>query len=232
MRPPDLPIIPPDDSFDRFITDRVHAQGDVAFQAFSRGDLGAANDPRDDALIAIDRAPLQHSFDTSMDLGPAVPWTRSSVGGTRRGELVPRARYALEARVLATRGYRFDRLADVARLDVALGWQDMARDDVLDAFKINQRNRFYFWRAEHLPIDRATVERSSANVHLIAASPDIAAELRRLRVDDHVRIEGYLVDVAWESGFRAATSLTRDDTGAGACEIIWVHRVHRIAGSG
>ena len=35
-------------------------------------------------------------------------------------------------------------------------------------------------------------------------------------------IGGYLVDVAGPGGFAWNTSLTRNDTGDGACEIVWV----------
>jgi len=37
-----------------------------------------------------------------------------------------------------------------------------------------------------------------------------------------VKLSGYLVDVRGDDGWSISTSMTREDTGAGACEVIWV----------
>ena len=42
---------------------------------------------------------------------------------------------------------------------------------------------------------------------------------------EFVRLTGYLVDVQGPGGFRWRTSLTREDTGDGACELMWIERV-------
>lgn len=46
--------------------------------------------------------------------------------------------------------------------------------------------------------------------------------MRRLRPGAHVAIGGWLVDVTVPNRFVWRTSLTRTDTGAGACEIVYV----------
>jgi len=46
-----------------------------------------------------------------------------------------------------------------------------------------------------------------------------------LRPGQIVRLQGYLVDVRGPGGFAWNTSLTRSDTGDGACEIVWVEAV-------
>jgi hypothetical protein len=58
----------------------------------------------------------------------------------------------------------------------------------------------------------------------------VARELSRIRVGDLVTLRGKLVDVEIRdrSGkvvHRSRTSLTRDDTGSGACEQLWVEAV-------
>ena len=40
-----------------------------------------------------------------------------------------------------------------------------------------------------------------------------------------VALEGYLVKVISKDGWRWQSSLTRNDTGNGACEVIWVEEV-------
>ena len=54
---------------------------------------------------------------------------------------------------------------------------------------------------------------------------DVKRALARVRVGDIVELEGLLVDLWRDDGGQARTSLRRDDTGAGACEIIWVERL-------
>jgi hypothetical protein len=46
--------------------------------------------------------------------------------------------------------------------------------------------------------------------------------VKKLRPGQIVTIGGYLVDVRGPNGFTWNTSLTRGDTGNGACEIVWV----------
>lgn len=64
-----------------------------------------------------------------------------------------------------------------------------------------------------------------ANMHLIAANSDVAAVIADARVGQILSLEGLLVDVRRPDGGGMRTSLTRDDTGAGACEIVWVERI-------
>lgn len=159
-----------------------------------------------------------------LDLAQAAPVEWNGL------ELQPRALFGLESRVLGTQRYRIGREADVSNLDLALGWGPMADPEILAHFSISQSGRFYFWRARELPIPAAEVTRSSANMHMIAASPEVRAELRRLRPGDHLRLHGVLTDVHWADGRYWKTSLTREDSGNGACEVVWVHRLERIPG--
>jgi hypothetical protein len=43
-----------------------------------------------------------------------------------------------------------------------------------------------------------------------------------------VIVRGYLVEARGADGWRWRSSLTREDTGAGACELIWVESVSTI----
>src|SRR5262245_1100902 len=55
------------------------------------------------------------------------------------------ARFALRARVLSAERYRLDREADLAPVDLALGWGPMSANAVLDTLEIEQGGRFYSW---------------------------------------------------------------------------------------
>lgn len=137
-------------------------------------------------------------------------------------EIVARARFEMEAVVLGRERYRFDRMAKLAPVDLAFGWGPMSDAGVLARLSITQSNRFYFWSTPEFPIPRRAIETNSANMHLIAATDAIERRIDSARVGQVVKLSGYLVDVKTADGWSINTSLTRDDTGDGACEVIWV----------
>jgi hypothetical protein len=145
-----------------------------------------------------------------------------------RWTLTPRATYDITARILGRENYRFDPISDLAPLDLALGWGPMSDNQVLQAFKISQGARFYSWRpvTESLPIDLGEVTRYSANTHVIPANDAVASKLARLRLGGQVvHLKGLLVDGARDDGMTIRTSLTRIDSGAGACEFMLVQEI-------
>lgn len=130
--------------------------------------------------------------------------------------------FSIQARVLGVEEYRFDREASLSPVDLALGWGPMSDSEVLQHIDISQSGRFYFWRGKDLPVPQRDIERSSANMHMIPADKAIERRLKSVRVGQVVRIEGWLVEARSPDGFFWRSSLTRDDTGAGACELIFV----------
>lgn len=142
--------------------------------------------------------------------------------------LHPRATFTATVRVLGRERYRFDPNADLIPLDLAVGWGRMSDTSFVERIDISQSGRFYFWSARELPMPRSEIESHSANWHLIPSDRAVRRSLERVRVGDVVTIRGELVDVETADGRTLHTSLRRDDTGAGACEII---RVEAVTGS-
>ncbi len=139
--------------------------------------------------------------------------------------ITPLASFQLEAKVLSTKGYTWGREADFSPVDFALGWGPMADDTVLERIEISQSGRWYQWRTSVYPIPRRSIETSSANMHLIPSSPDVASTLHQVEPGHVVRLLGYLVEVKSPDGWQWRSSLTRDDTGDGACEVVLVKKV-------
>lgn len=135
------------------------------------------------------------------------------------------ASYELSARVLHTKRYWAD-AADLVPYDVALGWGPMSDQAVLDQLEISQGNRFFFyqWRNQP-PIPLPEIVRHAANNHVIAANPEVASAVSRLRRGQFVQMRGFLVNVAKGNGFHWNTSTTRDDNGNGACELFYVEAI-------
>jgi hypothetical protein len=138
-------------------------------------------------------------------------------------QVIGQARFSAEVRVLARERYRVGELADVSPLDIAVGWGPMSDSAVLADLEVWQSGRFYFWQYdEEPPIPRRDIETHSANWHLVPADSSVWRKLRGLRVGDVVKLDGKLVNLENPEVGSRTTSLTREDTGAGACEIIYV----------
>lgn len=137
----------------------------------------------------------------------------------------PLADFSIQARVLSREDYSVGREAELSPLDLALGWGAMSDDQVLQQLTISQGNRFYFWRYQNPPpVPPAQIIVESANMHLIPASAEVAAEMKNAKRGDIVAFDGYLVEAKSQDGWRWKSSLTRTDTGNGACEVVWVKK--------
>lgn len=138
-------------------------------------------------------------------------------------QLTRRARFEIRARVLSTEPYYLKRESDLSPIDLALGWGVMSDQAVLDLIDISQSGRWYRTRYQMPPpAPEQLISASSSNMHMIPATRSIGRELKRLRAGDIITINGYLVDADHDSGWYWRTSMSRTDTGAGACEIVYV----------
>jgi hypothetical protein len=144
-----------------------------------------------------------------------------------RGEhrLVGRAEFDITARVILKMRYRFDKFAAVSPVDFALGWGEMSDSAILDQMSCSQSSRFYgcSWKNRDV-IEPSRMMALSANMHLIPATPEVEDALMRVRRGQVVNLRGLLVDVVGPDG-GWNTSLTREDSGPGGCEIILVGAV-------
>jgi hypothetical protein len=143
-----------------------------------------------------------------------------------RYTIKPLADFSIRARVLSREDYYMGHEADLSPIDLAFGWGPMSDTAVIKQFTISQGGRFYFWRYEGTPpIPHQDIISHSANMHLIPANKRIRKKLKTVRRGQVVSLKGHLVAVNATDGFSWTSSLTRDDTGAGACEVIWVTAV-------
>jgi hypothetical protein len=135
------------------------------------------------------------------------------------------ARFALRARVLSVERYRFDREADLAPVDLALGWGPMSANAVLDTLDIEQGSRFYSWSSHEPMIDAREIGGHSANMHMVPMDAAVRATLLDTRRGNLVDLEGWLIEARGRDGWYWRSSLSRDDVGNGACELVLVETV-------
>lgn len=178
--------------------------------------VGIASYPFPEETVAVE-SPSQTALPAGVETFPYKSYT-----------INPLASFVIEALVLSKANYfMFGREAQIAPVDLALGWGPMSGGSVLRKLNIWQSGRFYFWQTKgpELPIPREEITRHSANMHLIPANPKVTAALRRVRRGEMVLLKGYLVEVRQKDGWRWRSSLSREDSGWGSCELIWVEEM-------
>ena len=142
--------------------------------------------------------------------------------------LQPLARYDVTARLLSRQAYRAHRESDVSPLDFALGWGPMSDTSVLDHLEVEQSSRYFTVHFKDGSLSWDALAPYAANTHLIPADAQVRDTLDRMRPGQVIELDGVLVEAAAADGWRWRSSLTRNDTGAGACELMWVERARVI----
>ena len=145
---------------------------------------------------------------------------------TKNGYAIqPLMTYRLTARVVATRRYTESGPPSVSPVDLGLVWGRSADPQRLAKASFTQGNRFMHssWHS----YEYAIAPNEIANTHIIPDTPELEARILSVQRGDVVSLSGYLVQVAgtWTS------SLTRKDTGDGACEIIYVTAFDIVPGA-
>lgn len=135
------------------------------------------------------------------------------------------AEYKIKARVLSRNNYSSGKESDLSPLDLALGWGPMSDQSVIDKIDVSQRNRWYHWQADVLPIPKKEISLNSANVHIIPKDETIENKFDKVYKGSLIEMKGYLVKVTAPGGWRWVSSLRRDDTGGGSCELFRVEEL-------
>jgi hypothetical protein len=135
------------------------------------------------------------------------------------------AEYQLKARVLSRNNFSIGVESEISPLDLALGWGPMSDQQIIDKIDISQRNRWYHWQADVLPIPSREISLNSANVHIIPKDDMIEEKFDDVYKGSLIEMKGYLVEVTRNDGWRWKSSVKRDDTGGGSCELFWVEEI-------
>ena len=178
------------------------------------------------AFFAWQQWSNRSQFQSDGVLAAAMPEQRD-INNTKPFELngysiTPLAAFELRGRVLSKTDYQFGREAELVPVDVAFGWGRMSDSAVLEKINISQSNRFYMWQTDDAPIPLREIELSSANMHLIPATAAVKRTAQSLRAGQLVKLSGKLVRADADDGWHWQSSLTREDVGSGACELIYV----------
>jgi len=137
------------------------------------------------------------------------------------------ATYSVEA-VVKSKNRMWDYPAQVSRYDLALAWGSLNNEAIDRYISYSQSSRFYYYQWKPgITVSPEYIGNHSANVHLIHSDKKILREIQGIGKGDHIKLGGYLVKVNFPNG-SWTSSLTRTDSGNGACEIIYVTDVEQL----
>ncbi len=146
-------------------------------------------------------------------------------------QVTPLAEFDIKAKVILREDYSSDRGAQISPIDLALGWGRMSDESVLEKIEFSQSGRWYRYRYKTPPIPQQEIQSHSANMHLIPATAVVGKQIDRVKAGQVIKIKGKLVTVTESAtGFQWKSSLTREDTGGGACELIFVEQFEILEG--
>jgi hypothetical protein len=157
----------------------------------------------------------------------AVPQSEQVILQGRNGPVTLKllASYEITAAVKSKYTYSSDYPSQVSPLDLVLAWGNLNTRTIDSHIRYSQSGRWYYYNYDHnTPVDQTYIQEHSANTHLIPADNRIKSRLQSIRKNDIVELDGYLVQVLFAPG-PWTSSLTRQDSGDGACEIMYVTKV-------
>lgn len=137
-------------------------------------------------------------------------------------QISPLADFQIKAKILSKTNYMLGRESALSPVDLVLGWQNMSDESVLEKITISQSNRWYMWRVQNFPIPKKEIETQSANMHIVPANKEIEKLISQAKQGQIIELSGHLIRVDADDGWHWQSSMTRDDTGAHACEVIYV----------
>lgn len=137
--------------------------------------------------------------------------------------------YSIRGRVVETRKYMPTTIIGaLAPIDIGMVWDKYTKDEYLSHIKfINYGDRFLWYRisSEDYNDDFKDLDKSFSNNHLVPSNKKVLKQLKLIKEGDYIELEGYLIDAAIKKHgveWHLNSSITRDDTGDGACETIYV----------
>ena len=138
------------------------------------------------------------------------------------------ASYSIKSRVLHTERYCWDTISDNAPLDLGVGWGVMSDETYATRCDFTNAGRYlnWTWSGEGFPENAAS--RSMVNMHMLPANDRVLDRLLSLRRGQLFHAQEYLVEVTRPGMSPWTSSLSRLDTGDGACEIMWVESLSLV----
>ncbi len=199
----------------------VFASLAIVFLSIACSDKPAPVSSGGKSAINVLRDPIQEPCD------PTPTYQKQITGGSVT--IMPVATYRISGEVMSKRKYTRGWGSEIMPFDLALVWGMLTYPHVQKQLTIKHDSTRMAWfrvKGDDPPVDLDYAMSHGSNNHIIPANENIRKIVDdQIRIHDRVVLEGYLVNVEGrnkEQGITLKSSLSREDTDRGACEIIYV----------
>ena len=153
-----------------------------------------------------------------------------------------RAKYDITAIVTSVYDYYgYDDYAALVPRDVCLAWGDLGKNYLEGKVEFEQNERKcsvkvpeeldYLLNTRQSIYGKESTIATMSNNHIISSTVEIRDKVLSLKPREKIRMTGFLVDIIYGTAhptFHMMTSLSRDDSGDGACEIFYVTSIETL----
>ncbi len=147
--------------------------------------------------------------------------------------ITPKYEYSLEGVIVST--HNADAFLDMAHheewrdfiniRDLCIIWGDNVKSGVYKDMQFENGNWTCWYSWPNANVRQRFQNNQLSNNHLLAGEESVKRAIMEAQPGDYIYIEGMLVNYTNPAnGFKRGTSITRTDTGQGACETIYVEK--------
>lgn len=109
--------------------------------------------------------------------------------------------------------------------DLCVVWSDTAFSPLLNKIEFWNGQFTCFTRTNNMNAWALFKGHQLSNNHLITESSYLRDKIKEIQIGDQIQIKGWLATYQNDRGNKRGTSITRTDTGNGACETIYVNEI-------
>ena len=169
----------------------------------------------------------------SISMGPGISveeapqQTQTSAESFKHEEynISPMAEFECSAKIISKKYYS-DHWADISPIDMTLGWEKLSDESIIHRINFDQTTRWTHYTPLNIAgvISAEELRTQHGNFHMCPANDDVRSALLNMPQGSVIHFKGKLINLS-KSGWSNQSSLKRTDSGAGACEIVWVEEI-------
>lgn len=138
--------------------------------------------------------------------------------------LTPVAEFQVTGRLIMSERYWSDSMSSLAPIDLVVGWQELSDTSVLSKFDWGHSGRHVsFGFLEPVPLRAGQIGSRFSNIHAVPGSSEIADALTAFKPGEMIELRGLLIS-AKAGNWRLGSSTSRNDSGSGACEVMFIEQ--------
>lgn len=137
----------------------------------------------------------------------------------------PVADFECSAKIISKKYYSDD-WSDISPIDMTLGWNKLSDESIIHRINFDQTTRWTHYTPLNITgeISAQELRTQHSNFHMCPANEDVRSTLLNMPAGSIIHFKGKLINLS-KSGWSNRSSLKRTDSGAGACEIVWVEEI-------